>query len=89
MKYVQKNDVVIRSVVGENLLIPLQGCTNKVYTLNDAGCRLWNMIAFPHTEDELAENLVEQYRISGDTARPDVKAFLDNMVRMGLVEKHE
>ena len=89
MKYRRKPDVVARSVAGENLLVPVHGCTRSVYTLNAAGRRLWDLIALPRTEDELAGNLVERYRISREAARHDVRAFLADMVRMGLAEEQE
>jgi hypothetical protein len=89
MKYRRKEDVVARSVAGANLLVPVHGCTRSVYTLNGAGYRLWDLIASPRTEDELAGALVEQYCIPLETARHDVRAFLDDMVRMGLAEERE
>jgi len=87
MKYRRKEDVVARSVAGANLLVPVHGCTSSIYTLNVAGCRLWDLIASPRTEDELAGALAEQYRIPRETARHDVRAFLDDMVRMGLAKE--
>ena len=89
MKYCRMPDVVARSVAGANLLVPVHGCTRSVYTLNAAGCRLWELIDLPRTEDELAGALVEQYRITRETARPDVRAFLNDMVRMSLAEEQE
>ena len=89
MKYRRKEDVVARSVAGANLLVPVHGCTRSVYTLNGTGCRLWDLIALPRTEDELAGALVEQYRIPGEIALHDVRAFLDDMLRMGLAEEEE
>jgi hypothetical protein len=85
MKYCRKQDVVLRSVAGENLLIPVHGCTDSVYTLNKTGLHLWNLIAEPRQPQELAKALVERYRIPCTTAETDVRGFLDDMVRMGLV----
>jgi hypothetical protein len=89
MKYLRKEDVLMRTVAGANLLVPVHECTRSVYTLNDAGCLLWDLIELPHTEDELATALVEQYRIPRETARHDVRVFLDDMVRMGLAQERQ
>jgi len=89
MKYLRKEDVVARSVAGANLLVPVHGCTRSVYTLNAAGCRLWDLIALPRTEDELAGDLVEAYHIPREAARHDVRGFLDDMVRMNLAVEQE
>lgn len=89
MKYIRKEEVVARSVAGENLLIPVHGCTRSVYTLNGTGCRLWELIGSPSTEDELAGILAGQYQIQRETAQRDVRAFLDDMVQMGLVDQRD
>jgi hypothetical protein len=45
---------------------------------------LWERIETPKTEEELTTALIEHYHIPLTTAQQDVKAFLDDMVRMGL-----
>ena len=84
MRYERMKDVVARSVAGAHLLVPVHGCTRCVYTLNATGCRLWDLIALPRTEDELAGALIGAYRIPRETALHDVRTFLKEMVRMNL-----
>ena len=86
MKYQRKADIVARSVAGENVLIPVQGCTSSVYTLNDAGCLLWDRLEQKCTADELAQTLVDHFRITREPARQDVAVFLADLTRMGLIE---
>jgi hypothetical protein len=85
MKYQRKADVVARSVAGENILIPVHGCTTSVYTLNVAGCRLWDLLEQARTEEELADALAGKYRLAPEDARRDVAVFLGDLLRMGLV----
>ena len=87
MKYRRKADVVARSVAGENLLVPVHGCTRSVYTLNVTACRLWDAIEALRTEDELVELLIRRYHIPDETARTDVRLFLEDLTRMELAEK--
>ena len=89
MKYQRKADIVARSVAGENVLIPVQGCTSSVYTLNDTGCLLWDLLEQPRTADELADALVAHYRIAQDAAGQDVAVYLGDLMRMGLIEVAE
>jgi len=86
MKYQRKADVVARSVAGEDLLIPVHGCTNSVYTLNPTACRLWDALEKPHDENELTDLLVQRYSVARDIARADVQVFLQDLIRMKLVE---
>ena len=85
MRYRRREDVVARAVAGEDLLIPIHGCTDSVYTLNPTGCRMWDLLAEARSEDELACALSEQYHISKETAGVDVRDFLAEMKRMELV----
>ena len=85
MKYRRRDDVVARSVAGENLLIPVHGCTRCVYTLNATGCRLWDLLEQPRTEEDLAEALAGRYGIAREAARADVRSFVDDLVRMELL----
>ena len=86
MQYCRRKDVVARTVAGENLLVPVQGGSEKVFTLNQVGSWLWDCIETPRTAEDLAEALVEHYRIAREVADADVRIFLDDMVRLGLVD---
>ena len=77
--------MVARSVAGENLLVPVHGCTRSVYTLNATGCVLWDLLEREQTEETLIQALVEQYQIAKGAAQRDVSAFLLELVRMELV----
>ena len=85
MKYTRQKDIVARQVAGENLLIPINGCTKKVYTLNNVGSQLWEAIEVQKSEEQLADSLVERYGIDKGTALADTQVWLDEMLRMELV----
>ncbi len=87
--FCRKKDVVARSVAGAHLLVPVHACTRSVYTLNATGCRLWELMALPRTEYELAGTLAKEYRIPRETARQDVQVFMNEMVRMNLAVEQE
>lgn len=88
MRYRRNDNVKKRSVADSSLLIPLDNAARSVYTLNETGCLLWELIARFRHEEELVEALLEQYaEISRETAQHDVRVFLDDMVRMELVEE--
>jgi hypothetical protein len=89
MKYCRQEDVVVRSVAGAHLLVPIHTCTHSVYTLNGTGRQLWELIETPRTEEELSNSLIADYQISQEMARHDVNLFLTDMVKMGLVIEQE
>jgi hypothetical protein len=85
MRYQRKQDVVARTVAGEHILIPVQGCTRSVYTLNPTGCHLWDLLGEEKSADDLADALVGRHAIPRETACHDVAAFLQELSRMGLI----
>ncbi len=85
MKYLRNKDIVFRTVAGENLLVPVNECTKKVFTLNKVGVLVWDLIETPRTANELADALVEQYSIAHETALQDMQVYLSDMVRLKLV----
>ena len=85
MHYQRKKEIVARSVAGENVLIPVHGCTRSVYTLNATGCFLWDLLEHSQTAAHLADKLIERYGITPEAAGQDVTLFLDDLIRMGLV----
>jgi len=86
MKYRRKEGVVARSVAGAHLLIPVQESARSVYTLNPVGHLLWELVGEPRSAGELADRLVDGYRVPRETALRDVDAFLVDLIRLGLIE---
>lgn len=86
--YMRNKDVTARSVAGAHLLIPLDSSARSVYTLNETGYWLWDLIAQPKSQKRLVEGLLKQYdALTYETAQRDVRAFLDDMLRMGLAKE--
>lgn len=86
MKYCRQEDVVARRAAGEHLLVPIHGCARSVFTLNESGRLLWDLIEKPCTEEALTRLLVARFRIPAATAARDVRNFLAEMVRLGLAQ---
>ena len=86
-----KQGFELRNVCGENIIIA-HGIENidftKVITLNESAAMLWNEVqGREFTEDELADMLLKEYEVDGQTAKNDVKLLINSWVEAGLVEK--
>jgi hypothetical protein len=77
------DDVDWRVVEGE--VIALRRSAAAYLGVNHAGTLLWRALQTGADEARLADLLVESYGISGDAARADVDAFLDQLRSQGLV----
>ncbi len=60
--------------------------TNALITLNTTGHCVWELLAEERSVDELATAVAARFDVDIDRAGTDVKAFLDEITRMGLLE---
>lgn len=85
----RKDDFMMQNVGGENLLVPLGAQVmdlNGLIILNDTGACVWELLARERTADELASAVAEQFDVDAATARADVRAFLDEIAKLGLLQ---
>lgn len=59
--------------------------TNALITLNAAGRCLWELLAEDRTAEELAAELSKRFAAEPERILADVRAFLDDLERKGLV----
>lgn len=61
----------------EGILLHLE--TKRYYTLNETGCRIWELAAMGRTPAEIAHVLAEEYEVTPDAARRHTEALLDEL----------
>lgn len=86
------SDVVARRFGAETLLVPVCGGVgdlDSVYTLNAVGTTIWDAIVQPVPLDRLVASIVDEFDVTPDQARADVRAFLADLARLGLVRTSE
>lgn len=86
-----KDNYKVRKVAGENLIIG-QGATHsdmtKIISLNSTALFLWEQLSGKEFSlEEASELLVEKFGIDKELALNDVKAWTDQMVSEGVMEK--
>ena len=82
------NEVVLREIAGEHILIPVGQTALKVHgmiTLSESGLLLWNKLQNDCTEEELVEAILAEYQIDRETAAADVSAFIQQMEQVGIL----
>ena len=80
-------DVVYRMVDAEVVL--LDSASSQYFSINGTGAVLWEALVAGADEEQLRARLLELYDVSAPTAEADVKAFVDALVRLGLLEISE
>ena len=81
-------EMVLREIAGEYLLIPTGEAALKIHgmvTLSESGLLLWKKLQEECTEESLVEALLQTYEVDRETAQADVREFLQQMEKAGLL----
>ena len=74
--------IVTRKTGDEYVLIPVANNIadmNSVYTLNESGAFIWELIDGKRNVEMIINTLTEEYDIDYDSASKDVFSFINNM----------
>jgi hypothetical protein len=82
--YSRADDVVLRSIAGENFLIVQHAGESKMYSLNNMGLWFWEQLERPVTKQELLAAMLAEYEVDEDTASSEIDRFLKHLVECGL-----
>jgi len=86
--FVKESDLVTRDVAGEKIIVPIKshvGDLEGVYTLNELGAMIWQLIDGQTTARELAEAVSKEYDVGATEAEKDVGDFLRSLENAGLI----
>ena len=76
-------DVVWRRVGDEAVIVNLK--TNRIYSLNHTGARLWELISGGHDREAAEATLIEEFDVEDGELRSEVAAVLDELANEGLI----
>jgi len=77
------SDVVLQVIDGEALVLKLQDET--VFSLNDTGARIAQLIDAGHGTEEVVRILCREYGAARDEVQPEVMALVQTLRAKGLV----
>ncbi len=84
-----KAGFVVRSVGGENVVVPVGEMSKKFHgmiNLNETGAFLWRFFSQEHTVDEGVNALLAEYEVEEEIARADVVNFVETIEKNGFAE---
>jgi hypothetical protein len=87
-RFVKDNQAVTRSIAGETLIVPIAsgiGDLNSIYTLNEVGTSIWQLIDGQRSVDQIIEAIGSEYEVSQAEASKDVFDFLAALEAEGLI----
>lgn len=84
-----KNGFVIRSVGGENVVVPVGEMSKQFHgmiNLNETGAFLWRFFSEEHTLEEGITALQSKYDVDAELARCDVIKFMQILEENGFTD---
>lgn len=83
-----KKGFMLREVAGSYVVVNISGelSFNGMITLNDTGAYIWKKLELGLDSDAIASEIEKDYAIDAETAKRDVKNFLDKMNGAGILE---
>jgi len=83
-------DIVTRKTGNEYVLVPVANNIadmNSVYTLNETGAFIWDLIDGNRNIEEIIKALTEEYDINQQSASEDVISLIKNMSNYLIINK--
>lgn len=90
--FVKDDNLMARNIAGETLIVPIRnsiGDLNSIYTLNEVGALIWQMIDKRTRVNQIVEAVSKEYDVTIDEAAQDVIELLDSMKAEGLIRPVE
>jgi hypothetical protein len=86
--YVKSGEFVTRAVAGETIVVPITagvGDLDSIYTLNEVGATIWELIDGTTTVDEIVAAVTRGFEVEDQKARADVLEFVTSLAEVGLI----
>ena len=87
--YVPSDDVVAREIEGELIIIPLVAgigdMEDELYTLNDTGKAIWNLLDGQATLDEIISALSQEFDAPPGEIEQDVLGLVEELVKRRML----
>jgi hypothetical protein len=86
--YARSDGAVTRKIAGETVIVPVRDDVadlDSIYTLNETGSFVWELIDGQRTVDALIEAVAAEFEVSREVATADVKRLVATLHLEGLL----
>lgn len=89
--YQPSDDVVVREIEGENLIIPIASgigdMEDELYSLNESGKAIWDKLDGAKSLTQVAEEIISDYEENENDIKDDVINFVAELVKRNILVK--
>ncbi len=87
----QKNSsIVSRRIADEVILVPIRrklGEIESLYTLNEVGARIWELLDGKRSLKALRDALLEEFEVSEQEAEEDLTTLIEQLQQIGAIQE--
>lgn len=79
-----------REIAGEMILVPIRsraGELNSIYTLNEVGARIWQLVDGTMTVERIRDTLYDEYEVDPKVLMEDLIQLLEQLCGIGALEE--
>ena len=84
--FIRRPEVDLNPLPDQTVLL-FQKDTSLAVPVNQSGAAIWEMCDGAHTLDQIVDKLAETYDQQRSRIEQDVRTFLEELTRLGLVER--
>jgi hypothetical protein len=84
------DSIVARQIAGEFILVPIRqsaGEVESIYTLNEVGTRIWQLLDGERSLTEIRDALVVEFKVGEEEAETDLVEFIQGLESVGAIQK--
>jgi len=86
--FIKEKDLVTRSIADETIIVPIKnkvGDLNSIYTLNEIGTMIWELIDGEKSVSKIVEAVHNAYEVKLEQAEKNTLEFLNSLEEAGLI----
>ena len=88
--YQHDPNIVTRLIAGELILVPIRNQVADmefIYTLNETGSRIWELLDGQHSLAEIHQQMVDEYEIDPAQAEQDLQDLVESLLEQDALVK--
>ena len=86
--FFKEDNCVTREIAGETIIVPIKGRVgdlDSIYTLNEVGTMIWQLIDGQRNIDQIVQAVRETYNVESEEVTKDAVNFLSSLENAGLI----
>ncbi len=85
----KRGEIVSREIAGETILVPIKGKLadmQQIFSLNPVAAYIWRCLDEKSDRDAIAAELLDRFDVGREEAERDVRDFMEELLKAGLIE---